>query len=92
MIIKNVSLTQLLSHPLNNKIYDGNMEVDDLADNISKVGLLEPLVVIPSGKGKSYYVISGNRRLKALKLLGWKNTNVNKVIIDKKNISLFLVL
>lgn len=91
MIIKNVSLTQLLSHPLNNKIYDGNMEVDDLADNISKVGLLEPLVVISSGKGKSYYVISGNRRLKALKLLGWKKTNVNKVIIDKKNIPFFIV-
>jgi|GEM_PF-3254085 len=55
MIIKNVPLSQLSSHPLNNKIYEGNMDIDDLADNISKVGLLEPLVVIPSGKGKSYY-------------------------------------
>ena len=50
MILRNVPLSKLLSHPLNNEIYQGNMDIDDLADNIKRVGLLENLVVIPSGK------------------------------------------
>jgi ParB-like chromosome segregation protein Spo0J len=91
MIIKNVTLSQLSSHPLNNKIYEGNMDIDDLADNISKVGLLEPLVVIPSGKGKSYYVVSGNRRLKALISLGYTKIDVNKIDIDKEDIPYYIV-
>jgi hypothetical protein len=91
MIIKNVPLSQLSSHPLNNKIYEGNMDIDDLADNISKVGLLEPLVVIPSGKGKSYYVLSGNRRLKALISLGYTKIDVNKIDIDKEDIPYYIV-
>ena len=91
MIIKNVPLSQLSSHPLNNKIYQGNMDIDDLADNISKVGLLEPLVVVPSGKGKSYFVVSGNRRLKALISLGYTKIDVNKIVIDKKEIPYYIV-
>ncbi len=91
MIIKNVPISNLSSHPLNNEIYQGNMEIDDLAENISKVGLLETLVVIPSGKGKSYYVISGNRRLKALISLGYTKTNVKLIDIEKKDIPLFII-
>ena len=53
------------------------MDIDDLTDNIKKVGLLETLVVIPSGKRKSYYVISGNRRLKSLISLGITKIDVN---------------
>ena len=67
------------------------MDIDDLADNISKVGLLEPLVVIPSGKGKSYYVLSGNRRLKALISLGYTKIDVNKIDIDKEDIPYYIV-
>jgi hypothetical protein len=77
MTIRNVPLSTLSSHPLNNEIYQGNMDIDDLTDNIKKVGLLETLVVIPSGKRKSYYVISGNRRLKSLISLGITKIDVN---------------
>ena len=67
------------------------MNIDDLADNISKVGLLEPLVVIPSGTRNSYYVVSGNRRLLALNSLGFKKIDVNKIDIDKKDIPFYIV-
>lgn len=67
------------------------MDIDDLADNIKKVGLLENLVVIPSGKGKSYYVISGNRRLKALISLGITKTDVKLIEVEKKDIPLFII-
>jgi ParB-like chromosome segregation protein Spo0J len=91
MFIRNVPITSLSSHPLNNEIYNGNMEIDDLSENIKRVGLLEPLVVIPSKKDKSYYVISGNRRLKALISLGFKKVEVKKVEIEEKDIPYYIV-
>ena len=91
MIIRNVPLSTLSSHPLNNEIYQGNMEIDDLADNIKKVGLLETLVVIPSGKRKSYYVISGNRRLKALISLGITKIDVKLIDGERRDIPLFII-
>jgi ParB-like chromosome segregation protein Spo0J len=91
MILKNIPLSKLSSHPLNNEIYQGNMDIDDLADNIKKVGLLETLVVIPSGKGKSYYVISGNRRLQALISLGITKTDVKLIDVERRDIPLFII-
>lgn len=91
MIIRNVPLSTLSSHPLNNEIYQGNMDIDDLTDNIKKVGLLETLVVIPSGKRKSYYVISGNRRLKSLISLGITKIDVKLIDVEKKDIPLFII-
>ena len=91
MILRNVPLSKLLSHPLNNEIYQGNMDIDDLADNIKRVGLLENLVVIPSGKGKSYYVISGNRRLLCMISLGFTKTDVKVVELSNKDIPYYIV-
>lgn len=91
MFIRNVPITSLSSHPLNNEIYNGNMEIDDLSENIKRVGLLEPLVVIPSKKQKSYYVISGNRRLKALISLGFKKVDVKQVKLEEKDIPYYIV-
>jgi len=91
MYIRNVPITSLTSHPLNNEIYNGNMEIDDLSENIKRVGLLEPLVVIPSKKQKSYYVISGNRRLKALISLGFKKVDVKQVKLEEKEIPYYIV-
>jgi ParB-like chromosome segregation protein Spo0J len=67
------------------------MDIDDLTDNIKKVGLLETLVVIPSGKRKSYYVISGNRRLKSLISLGITKIDVKLIDVEKKDIPLFII-
>lgn len=67
------------------------MDIDDLADNIKRVGLLENLVVIPSVKGNSYYVISGNRRLKALISLGITKTHVKLIEVEKRDIPLFII-
>ena len=91
MVLKNVPLSNLSSHPLNNEIYQGNMDIYDLADNIKKVGLLENLVVVPSEKKNSYHVISGSRRLQSLISLGYSKTDVKLVNIDKKDIPLFII-
>lgn len=62
--IVRVRLATLKPHPLNSQIYDGR-PVDDLVASIAEHGLLEPLVVTPDRT-----VLSGHRRLRALRVLG----------------------
>src|SRR5947209_16266520 len=46
-----------------------------LADSISEIGLLHPIVVTPEGR-----LIAGQRRLEACRLLGW--TEVRVTVVD----------
>ena len=64
------SIRHLKPHPLNSDIYQLS-GIDDLAGSIDQVGLLEPLVVNTKNQ-----VISGHRRLQAIKQLGWKSVEV----------------
>lgn len=91
MIIRNVSLSNLSSHPLNDEIYMGNMDIDDLMDNIQQIGILDPLVVIKSGKPKSYLVLSGNRRLLCLQRLNYEKTDVKLIEVENDDIPLFII-
>ena len=50
-------------------------DVDGLAASIDELGLLHPIVVRPNG-----VLVAGERRLRAVKLLGWAEIPVN--IID----------
>lgn len=47
---------------------DTEEDIRDLADSIKEIGLLHNIVVIPNNKGR-YTVISGEKRVKAFKLL-----------------------
>lgn len=46
-------------------------EIERLAENIRRYGLLQPLVVTPATDGR-YTILVGHLRLKACKRLGWK--------------------
>lgn len=48
------------------------LSIDELATSISRIGLLQNLVVILAANGKHYEVVAGDRRLTALKLLAKK--------------------
>jgi ParB/RepB/Spo0J family partition protein len=48
-------------------------DIRSLAKSISEVGLIHPIVV---SNGADYQLIAGQRRLKACKLLGWKEVPV----------------
>jgi small-conductance mechanosensitive channel len=50
---------------------DGQTQVRDLADKISRYGLLQPIVVQRRADGR-YNVVAGHLRLEACKALGWK--------------------
>jgi ParB family transcriptional regulator, chromosome partitioning protein len=49
-------------------------DLRSLADSISEVGLLHPVVVTPEGR-----LIAGRRRLEACRLLGWDDVPVTLV-------------
>jgi len=71
VIRQEVSVEILTPHPINASIYGENEDVSSLAKLIEKSGWVKPLVVT-----KDYVIVSGHRRWKALKELGWKTITV----------------
>ncbi|MGD0038607.1 MAG: ParB N-terminal domain-containing protein [Bacteroidota bacterium] len=73
-----IDISKLKHHPLSIAIYGDstNEEIDDLIASIGDYDLKEPLVI-----NKKNQILSGNRRLEALKKLGW-----DKVPVIIKNI------
>jgi small-conductance mechanosensitive channel len=49
-----------------------DQEVAEIANNISNVGLLQPIVLTRDLEGEGYQIMFGEKRLKACILLGWK--------------------
>ena len=81
-IIKNVNIEDLIpfkDHPF--KLRDGE-EKEELMTSIKSNQIIEPLIVRPVLSGSKYEVISGHRRLDALKGLG-----INEVPVIVKNLS-----
>lgn len=78
-------VNSLTHHPLNEKIYSLS-DIDGLKESISKVGLLQHLVI-----DKKSRVISGNRRFQSVKELGWKEVEVVVIDIKEKDIPLYLI-
>lgn len=75
-IIQNVDialLTPFEDHPF--QLRDGE-ELEELMTSIKKNNIIEPLIVRPFSSGSKYEVISGHRRLDALKRLGIKEAPV----------------
>lgn len=68
-----VIISQLLHHPLNAEIYSLS-SLDDLISCIEEFGLLQPLVINQRNE-----VVSGNRRLEAIRRLGWEEVEVNVI-------------
>lgn len=73
------SLTPFKNHPF--KLREGE-ELDELMASIKKNRIIEPLIVRPFSSVGNYEVISGHRRLDALKRLG-----INEVPVIIKDLS-----
>lgn len=80
-----VSVDTLSPHPVNAEIYTIS-DVEDLSESIDKVGLLEHLVVDQFNQ-----VISGNRRLAAIQMLGWKQVQVKLVSVAPDDAAVLIV-
>ena len=82
MKIKVSSLTQL---PLNIEIYDLS-SIEDLMVSIEEVGLLQNLVIDQDNQ-----VVSGNRRLEAIKRLGWTDVQCDRIEMSPTDAGSYLV-
>ena len=73
-----VEVSKLKIHPFHKKIYLIN-EIDDLANDIHKNGLLQSLVI-----DENQCIVSGVRRLYAVKKLGWDKVEVEIMNLNGK--------
>jgi site-specific DNA-methyltransferase (adenine-specific) len=78
-------VSQLTPHPNNKEIYN-DTDITELKTSIEELGLLEGLVI--NNKNE---VLSGNRRLKALKEIGIKEVDVKILDIDTEEEMLYLI-
>jgi ParB family chromosome partitioning protein len=58
--------------------------IEQLAESIKKIGLLQPIVVRINNLG-SFEVVAGNRRFNACKRLGWRKISCHIVELDDKS-------
>jgi len=80
-----ILVSNLTHHPLNESIYTLS-NISDLENSITEVGLLQPLVI-----NQHNQVISGNRRLSAIRNIGWVEVEVEKVeVSDEETASLLI--
>ena len=82
--LKNINVSSIKPHPQNDKIYDTKGKVfqdgiESLKQSISKLGLLEPLVL-----NKKNVLLSGHRRFTAIKELGIKKCEVRVVDVENE--------
>ncbi len=74
-----IPLSDIIPNPDQPRII-GKDTIDDLVDSISKLGLIEPIVIRPH-HGK-YMIIAGERRFRAVKKIGWKEIPVKILDVD----------
>lgn len=72
------------------KVFDSE-KIEELAATISEHGLLQPIVVRPMERGY-YEIIAGERRFRAIKLLGWPTiTAIVREMDDETTAALALI-
>lgn len=79
--IKAVKLEDIQQNALNNRSMDAS-EIKNMADAIAKGGVCEPLVVYKNRDNDKYTLISGHRRLAALKQIFKKDEPVLCIISE----------
>lgn len=80
--IDDINMSDIIQslYPLRN----GPESILELADSISKVGLLSPILVRITESGR-FELVAGNRRFKACKSLGWKIIQCHIVEFDDRS-------
>ena len=80
-----VSINQIQPHPKNKEIYSLS-NIEDLSNSINEIGLLQPIIV-----NQNYLIISGHRRYEAIKILGWKDVDIEIKEIKEDETEIFIV-
>lgn len=75
-----LDITQIQPNPKQPRTDIDEAAIAELADSISKVGLLQPIIVRPYGEG--YQIIAGERRWRAAKVAGLDRVPVRMLTAD----------
>ncbi len=67
-----LSLDKIIFNPNQPRKHINTKELQELADTLQSVGLIEPIVVRRVGQEEIYQIIAGERRFRAAKLAGFK--------------------
>lgn len=86
------SLKEILSGPValekievksNIRKHFDSAKLRELTDNVRQVGILEPVLLRPNGKQGAYYLVAGERRLRAAKEVGLKEIPARVLELDE---------
>jgi ParB family chromosome partitioning protein len=71
--VRKLRLDSIVPNPLQPRQEFSPKELEELASSIRENGLLQPLLVRPArGNSGRYELVAGERRLRAVRLLGWE--------------------
>ncbi|UZP67634.1 ParB/RepB/Spo0J family partition protein [Desulfovibrio mangrovi] len=76
-----ISLSKLEIRPSQHRVEKTFADIEELAENIKVVGLMHPIIVAPMSEGR-YEVVAGQRRLLAVKKIGWEKIPARVVRAD----------
>ena len=90
--LRDIPVDQIDSNPFQPRKSFKPEELKELQESLQASGLLQPVTIRPSSKGKGYELIAGERRLRAATGLGWKTIPaVVKDLTDQEVLTLALV-
>ncbi len=72
-LVRNISVEEVFPNPYQPREAFSDQEIQELADSISRSGLLQPIVVRRRKDASGFELVAGERRLRAVKSLGWES-------------------
>ncbi len=76
MHVRHISLDLIKRNPFQPRTHFSHDELEELMGSIKEHGLLQPLVVMPAGPDGTHQLIAGERRFRAMSILGEKTAPV----------------
>ncbi len=89
--VSNLSITNIRPNPLQPRREFSEPELEELAQSIQENGLLQPLLVRSRAGGK-YELVAGERRLRAVKRLGWSEVPALVRDLDDRTVLVFALV
>ena len=81
MKLKNINISDIKEAPYNIRFNTDEKAMESLINSIELNGLLLPLIAVPpKSPGGKYELISGHRRLNAVKKMGWEKVSIIEFI------------
>ncbi len=90
--LRNIKITEIRNNPYQPRKKFANSELKELQESIRANGLLQPITVRRAGKGDGYELIAGERRLRAVTGLGWKEVPAILREVDDKSLLTYALI